>query len=68
MKDPKGEPQKGATLETIGRGGMITMTINLVAEFIMIKKVYTFCSIRDHIIPKSFKMYTNSATKTIRAP
>ena len=36
--------------------------LDLVAEFIRIKKWYTVSSIRDHIIPESLKC-SNSATK-----
>ena len=42
----------------------IYIYIYLVAEFIGPKKVYTFSSIRDHIIPKSLKC-THSATTYI---
>ena len=36
--------------------------LNVVAEFISIKKVYTFSSIRDHIMPKNLQC-SDSATK-----
>ena len=37
-------------------GSRFRVVLVLVAEFISIKKVYTFSSIRDHIIPKSIKV------------